>query len=230
MTDSPENHRTRKPPTKADYKRYSSMLTEIRADIVVVEHALQRLGRNLRSIRDKRLYFCGGFATFQDFCQKELGQSRQQVYRLISAFDVMQDLLAQGVPQEDLPQSERLCREIRLLPQEKMGKAWKAIMRVTKEANRPPTIVDVQAEIVKTEEAPEKVQRQQRELLNKFESVSKALKVSVAVDLLEPSFRLRLAAVLSDIAETVTLLMRVLKNPSVEEAAEARHVRAELPD
>jgi hypothetical protein len=177
-------------------------------------------------IRDKRLYFCGGYSTFQEFCQKELGQSRQQVYRLIQAFDVMQDLLAQGIPQEELPQSERLCREIRLLPPERQAHVWKAVARAAKQAARPPTIVDVQAEAVKEEKPSDTIQRQQTELLRKFETASASLKVSVAFDLLEPSFRRRLAAVLAEIAETVTLLIRTLNNPAILERADESKIKS----
>lgn len=221
MNESPENPSIRKPLTKKDYKSYSIMLNELRTDISIVDHALQRIGRNLKAIKDKRLYFCGGYATFQDFSEKELGQSRQQTYRLIAAFDIMQDLLVQGVPQEELPQSERLCREIRLLPAEKQAKVWKAVLRIAKEAHRPPTIVDVQAEAVKEENAPEKVQRQQKELLAKFEGVAKMLKISVTFDLLEPSFRLKLGGVLTEIAETVNLLIRTLKNTAIQERSDS---------
>jgi hypothetical protein len=196
------------------------MLDEIHSDIAVIEQALFRLGRNLKAIKDKRLYFCGGFSTFQDFCAKELGHTRQQAYRLILAHDVMQDLLVQGVPMEELPQSERLCREIRVLSPEKQAKVWKAVMRVAKEAKRPPTIADVQAEAIKEEKPNEILQRQQTELLRKFESASVVLKTAVAFDLLEPPFRFRLAAVLTEIAETVQILIRSLKSSAVEKRAD----------
>src|SRR4029077_1856245 len=209
-----------KPPTKAQYKRYRVMVDEIHADIAVIEQALFRLGRNLKAIKEKRLYFCGGFSTFQDFCAKELGHTRQQTYRLILAHDVMQDLLVQGISPEELPQSERLCREIRLLPPEKHAKVWKAVMRVAKEAKRPPTIVDVQAEAMKDEKPKETLQRQQTELLRKFESASVVLKTAVAFDLLEPSFRLRMGAVLTEILETVQILLRSLTSTVVEERAD----------
>jgi hypothetical protein len=201
-------------------------LEEVHSDLAVVEQAFFRLSRNLKAIKEKRLYFCGGYATFQDFCQKELGNSRQQAYRLIAAHDVMQDLLAQGIPQEELPQSERLCREIRLLSPEKQAHVWKAVARAAKQAARPPTITDVQAEVQKEEKPSETIQRQQTELLRKFETVSASLKVSVAFDLLEPSFRRRLAAVLAEIAETVTLLIRTLNNPAIIERADESKIKS----
>jgi hypothetical protein len=211
-----------KPPTKADYRRYNTMLKELQADIAIVDHALQRIGRNLRAIKDKRLYFCGGYTSMKEFSEKELGQSKQQTYRLIAAFDLMQDLLQAGVAQEDLPTSERLCREVRFLKPEAQAKAWKAVLRISKEQNRPPTIIDVQAEVKKGEKPSERVQRQQTEMLRKFESTSASLKVSVDFDLLEPAFRRRLAAVLAEIAETVTLMIRTLNNPAVKDRAGER--------
>jgi len=209
-----------KQPSKADYRRYNGMLKELQSDITIVDHALQRIGRNLKAIQTKQLYFCGGYTSMKEFCEKELGQSRQQVYRLIAAFDLMQDLLVAGVAQEDLPTSERLCREVRLLKPEYQAKAWKAVLRVSKEQSRPPTIIDVQAVAVKEESAPERTQRQQTELIKKFEAISKELKVSISFDLLEPGFRLRLAGVLMQLAEQVGLLIRTLQNPAIEKRAE----------
>jgi hypothetical protein len=210
-----------KPPTKADYRRYNSMLKELRADIAIVDHALQRIGRNLTSIRDKRLYFCGGYTSMKEFSEKELGQSKQQTYRLIAAYDLMQNLLMAGVAQEDLPLKERLCREVGFLKPEAQAKAWKAVLRISKEQNRPPTIVDVQAVVKKEEKPSERVQRQQTELLRKFESASASLKVSLDFALLDPAFRRRLAAVMAEIAETVTLMLRTLNNPAVVSRADA---------
>jgi hypothetical protein len=223
MTDpTPVTTPIHKPPTKADYKRYRNIVADIHTDFAIAEQALFRLSKNLKTIQDKRLYFCGGFHTFQDFCTRELGQSRQHVYRLIAAHDVMQNLLIQGVAMEDLPISERINREVGFLPPEYQAKAWKQVLRISKEANRPPTIIDVQTEAVKLEKPKETLQRQQTELLRKYESVSVVLKTAVAFDLLEPSFRLRLRAVLIEIVERAQILMRSLQSAVVEKRTEEK--------
>jgi hypothetical protein len=59
-----------KQPSKADVNRYKKILAEIRIDIDTIEHAVARLGKNLQQIRDRRLYFCGGYSTFKDLLRK----------------------------------------------------------------------------------------------------------------------------------------------------------------
>jgi hypothetical protein len=125
-----------KPPSKAQLGRYKKILAEIRSDIDMIDHAVARLGRNLQQIRDKQLYFCGGYATFKDFCEKELGKSRVQVFRLIQAYDTITTLMEAGVSEQDLPSTERLCREIRRLEPAQQAPVWRAVLKAVKNKGR----------------------------------------------------------------------------------------------
>src|SRR5215471_8500356 len=101
-TDISPSAPAKHPHTKADYRRHKTALNEIHADSEIIEQALFRVGRNLKTFRGRRLCFCGGDSTFEAFCQTELGNSRQEVYRLIQANDVLQNLLVCGIPKQDL--------------------------------------------------------------------------------------------------------------------------------
>src|SRR5690349_20637418 len=82
-----------RPPTKADYRRYQALVTDIGRHLALVGRALYRLGGALKTIRDEQLYRCGGYATFQDFCSKELGLAREYIFRTIQAYDILCSLL-----------------------------------------------------------------------------------------------------------------------------------------
>jgi hypothetical protein len=121
-----------KPPSKAQLGRYKKILAEIRTHIDLIDHAVARLGRNLQQIRDKQLYFC------------ELGKSRVQVFRLIQAYDTITSLMEAGVSEQDLPATERLCREVRKLEPEQQAPVWRAVLKAVKSKGRKPLVSDVQ--------------------------------------------------------------------------------------
>ena len=120
-------------------------------------------------------------------------KGRRYVYRLIEAHDTMQFLLGEGVPEQDLPASERLLREIRKLDETQQVPVWKAVMRVKREQGREPTIHDVQAEAVKVTQSDGAIERQQKELLGNLEGVARSLKVGVSFEVLTPEYRRRLS-------------------------------------
>jgi hypothetical protein len=212
----------KQPPSKADFRRYKTMVTEIHADIETVDQALFRIGRNLTAINKKQLYYCGGYATFADFCQAEFGKSRQQIYRLMQAFDTMQTLLEAGIQEEELPATERLCREIRKIgsiTDEEQARIWKSVLRISRERGAAPTAADVQDVAAKEIKSPSAIDRQQTELIQKFEAVNRTLKVGLDFETLSPSFRRRLVGVLADIAESVSALIAAIKTPVIDERA-----------
>jgi hypothetical protein len=215
-----------KPPSKAQVSRYKKILTEIRADIELIDHAVARLGRNLQQIRDKQLYFCGGYGTFKDFCEKELGKSRQQVFRLIQAYDTVADLMEAGVPEHELPTTERLCREVRHLEPEQQAPVWRAVLKAAKAKGRKPMVSDVQEAAVDIIQSPSALERQQNELLHRFEGAARAFKVGLAFDVLTPSFKLKLLGVLMEVSAGLTLTIKALKR-SVTENREARNGETE---
>jgi hypothetical protein len=207
--------------TKADQRTYNRCLKEIHADIEIVEQALLRLTRNLKIVSERRLYFCGGYTTFEEFCRKELGKSRQQAYHLIHAYDLMQNLLEAGVAEEDLPPTERLCRELRRLPTEYHARVWKIVQRAAKDKGRRPEVGDIQEAATKELDTPAAVDRQQNELLQKFEGMARKLKVGLDPKILSPVFRTRLMIALAEIADTATQLMATLRHHEAAEDTES---------
>src|SRR5258707_5845516 len=105
-----------RPPTRADYRRYQALVTDIGRDLQLAGRALYRLGGALKTIRDERLYRCGGYTTFQEFSSKELGLAPEYIFRTIQAYDPLCGLITAGVPQLELSAAERVCRELASLP------------------------------------------------------------------------------------------------------------------
>src|ERR1700745_2341776 len=97
------------------------------------------------------------------------------IYKLINAHDVLQHLLEAGIPEADLPNSERLCREVRKLSEEEQAPVWRAVNKAAKERNKAPTIHDVQAVAVELTKTDGAIERQQTELLQKFEGIARAM-------------------------------------------------------
>jgi hypothetical protein len=208
-------------PSKADYTKYKAILPQIHEDIRLIGKSLKRLGQNLKKIRDGRLYLCGSYSSFQDFCQAELGKGRQYVYKLIQAYDTLQLLSEGGIEEKDLPSSERLVRELRQLSEYDQVPVWKEVMRRKRGTGQAPTIHDVRIEVanvIKSDKAiDEAIEREQAELTGRFEEVSRTLKVGVKFDLLTPRYRRRLTAVLDDIAATVQILISSLRSAAIDE-------------
>jgi hypothetical protein len=199
--------------TKHAIRHYNALKRQIHADVKTIASALLRLSKNLKEIRDKQLYFIDGHSTFQEFCQKEIGQSRQQVYRLIQAHDIMQQLLDAGVPLEELPEHERMCRVIREeLKPEQRAPVWKALVRACKENDDEgrPTIQDVRTAARRRETISETRRREQGEVVSVFERASNVLRCNIAFDRLDEQAQHRLMLVLTEIAESVTRLIRAL--------------------
>jgi hypothetical protein len=206
-----------KPPSKAEVNRYKKILAEIRTDIDLIDHTVARLGRNLQQIRDKQLYFCGGYATFKDFCEKELGKSRQQVFRLIQAYDTITMLMEAGLGEHELPATERLLREVRKVEPDYQAPVWRAVLKAVKQQGRKPMVSDVQAAAVDLIQSPSAIERQQSELLHRFEGAARGLKVGLAIELLTPSFKLKLIGVLMQISESVQIMIQALKSSALDE-------------
>jgi hypothetical protein len=202
-----------KPPSKDQINCYHKILDEIRTDIDLIDHAIARLGRNLQQIRDNQLYFCGGHATFKDFCEKELGKSRQQVHRLIQAYDTITLLMEAGIPEHALPATERLCRAVRHLKEpDQQAPVWRAVIKAVKSKGRKPMVSDVQEAATEIIQSPSVIERQQDELLQRFRSGARAFKVGLAFDVLTPSFKRELLNVLLEVAGAVQLTIKALES------------------
>lgn len=212
------------PPSKASIRRYFTLVKEIKADLDIAEQALLRIGRKLQMIVERRLYLCGGYATFADFCQSEFGKTRQHAYRLMNASEVLQNLLSAGVKEPDLPSSERLCREIRTasLNEDEQARVWRSVQAVCRKRGVAPTIVDVKAEsdkLLKSDDT--RIEEQQEELLAKFETIGKSLRIGLKFEVLEPRFRRRLVTVLLEMADQIKVLLQAVSSPSIDSAVQS---------
>ena len=199
-----------RPPTKADYRRYQALVADIGRHLELAGRALYRLGAALKTIRDERLYRCGGYATFQDFCANELGLAREYIYRTIQAYDLLCGLLAAGVSQLELPSTERVCRELGSIPAQLRAKVWKQARRQAEKQGQPPDGRCVREAAAQVIGSPEIKERQARELVQKFESVAQSLQVGLAPDSLSENDRARLKATLDSIGNAVIALQKQL--------------------
>jgi hypothetical protein len=210
MKDTSLSSQFDRPPTKADYRRYQALVADIGRHLELAGRALYRLGGALKTIRDERLYRCGGYATFQDFCANELGLAREYIYRTIQAYDLLCGLLAAGVSQLELPSTERVCRELGSIPAELRVKVWKQARRLAEKRGQPPDGRCVKEAAAQVIGSPEIKERQARELLQKFESVARSLQVDPVPDSLSENERARLKATLDSIGNAVVALQKQL--------------------
>src|SRR4029077_10819477 len=97
--------------TPAEEEKYNKLKQQIHDDLDVIGSAWARVARRLRTIRDERLYR-KDYKTFDDFCQTELNRKRDYIYKLISARDTLDQLIADGVKRKELPDNERFLREL----------------------------------------------------------------------------------------------------------------------
>jgi hypothetical protein len=199
-----------RPPTKADYRRYQALVTDIGRHLELAGRALYRLGGALKTIRDERLFRCGGYATFQEFCSQELGLAREYIFRTIQAYDLLCGLLTAGVSQLELPATERVCRELGLVPTELRAKVWKQARRLAEKQGRQPDGRCVKEAAAQVIGSPEIKERQVREFVQKFESVARSLQVDLAPSSLSENDRARLKATLESIGSAVATLQKQL--------------------
>jgi hypothetical protein len=115
---------------------YQKLLEEVHTDIQVADNALMRIGENLRRIQEEKLYLCGGYATFADFCQQEIGKSRQYVYRLMDAYDLCRKLLLAGFEEHELPMNERICREVNRLSPSEQTPVWETALKTVQKRHK----------------------------------------------------------------------------------------------
>jgi hypothetical protein len=209
---------------KPEQNRAIKLDRQIVEDTDWIAKKFKRLAKNLTEMHDRRLYFAFGFFTFEEYCRKRLGKSRQYIYKIMQAHDTMRFLTDQGVSEADTDiLTERLVREIRQLPQYKQAKVAQAIARIKRETGRVATILEAQAEADRLEGEPGSatIDRQQKELLAKFEGMARGLKVGLTADALTEDYRRRLTVTLMAIADNVKQLLTVLNSGAVKRRTDA---------
>jgi hypothetical protein len=125
-----------KPITKKERVRYNHLLKEVKENIEVVEVGLLKISHALREIQKDRLYR-EHYSSFEQFVGAELGKGRAYGYRLIKAYDVLDSLLEEGIREENLPNAERLCRELARIKDPQMRKnLWERVQLMCKEQDK----------------------------------------------------------------------------------------------
>jgi len=153
-------------------------------------------GQMLLRVREARLYR-EEFPTFNDFCRLTFQRNRRYADRLISAFDVMEGLRVEGVVQ--LPDSERICRELAKYPKVDRVGILKRAQAIAK--RRDPTYLQVRD--AATAIVPTKAQRKVwvGQLLQRFRDAKRLLTINADFnEVTEPSM-----------VEVVTLLVDIEK-------------------
>jgi hypothetical protein len=88
---------------------------ELMSHIDIINTSLSHMGKVMREIRDQRLYRAE-YRTFEDFCKSLVHKDKRYMNRVIQAADVIEELMLQGVDKDELPNSERICRELANYP------------------------------------------------------------------------------------------------------------------
>jgi hypothetical protein len=191
--------------------------------------------KDLAEMNSRCLYFHFGFFSFQEYCQKRLGKSRQYIYKIIQAYDTMKFLENQGVSEQDTDiLTERLAREIRDLPQYKQVLVAKAIARIKRQTGRMPTIVDVRTEAAKIDGTSDsaRIERQQKEVLANHEKALGLTKnnSSIAFEVLTPEYRQRLTVVIMAHIQQLKTMLSSLNSEAVAARTQAAQDPAPLSE
>ncbi len=119
------------------------------------------LGEKLKYYRDRKLYRFEA-STFGQWCEQELGMKRFYAYRLISAYEVYQNVAhgQQKVPESMLPTNERQVRPLTKLPPQKQVELW---VKAVSESDKIPTGKQIE-QLVKEKEKMEREARYQTQV------------------------------------------------------------------
>jgi hypothetical protein len=169
------------------------------------------------------------YKTFAEFCQKEFNRSRDYVYRLISAHDVVEALIEDGVKKPDLPKRERVTRELSYFPRADRPAALRGARELAiKEGREEPEVKHIRQ--VGAEISPEGKARQIKALIDKLRSIEKSLPESIGWSELDAIQRSETVVLLLQIAQQSQALAKKAKATTAPEpAATAMLSEAEKP-
>jgi hypothetical protein len=211
---------------KTEQTRAHKLDREIIEDTKLIEKSFKRLAKNLTEMNNRRLYFAFGFFTFEEYCRKRLGKSRQYIYKIIQAHDTLKFLESQGVSEEDTDAlTERLVREIRALPQYKQVKMALALARIKREKGRVATVLELQAEAERLDDEKDSArnERQGKEVLAKLEGMARGLKMGLTFDTLSDDYRRRVTVALMAIADGVKVLLAAINSKAVKDRVDGKN-------
>ena len=188
------------PMTLAELNRYKALKEELASQLDIIKTAFIKAGRILRQIRDERLYR-GEFDTFEQFCRSMVGKDKRYVNRIIQAHDVIEELMLGGVKETELPNNERICRELANYPMPDMKKIWQRAKQLSLAAGKShPDSITVREVAATVEGSPQAGRRQIIELVQRFEGIARKMKLTIGWGDMEPTEIERLRIALAEIA------------------------------
>lgn len=127
-------------------------LERLEGDVRSGVDGMRRAAIALTEIRDRQLYRSAGYSDFTDYCDERLDGKRSQVYRLISAGEVIRDIETHltASPTGDatpMPTNERQIRPLAAVKSpEERAEIWKKAVHLAK--GERPTEAEVKALVV----------------------------------------------------------------------------------
>ena len=109
-------------------------LTSLENIIANNQYRFFDIGKALKEIRDTRLYKLTLFETFEAYARKRWDMARSQVYRLIDAYNVVNNLSPNG---DILPGNEAQARILVPLDSAEQRKTWKEFLNTGTEITAP---------------------------------------------------------------------------------------------
>jgi hypothetical protein len=189
------------PMSRAELNRYKALKEELASQLDIINTAFIKAGRILSQIRDERLYR-GEFDTFEQFCRSMVGKDKRYVNRIIQAHGVIEDLMLEGVKESELPNSERICRELANYPMPDMKKIWQRAKQMSLAAGKshPDSMTVREAAATVEGVNPEARRRQIVELVQRFEGIARKMKLIIGWGDMEPREIERMRKALRQIA------------------------------
>ncbi len=217
-----------KPITKKERVRYNTLLREVKENIEIVEVGLLKISHALREIQKDRLYR-EHYSSFEQFIGSELGKGRAYGYRLIKAYDVLDSLLEEGIREENLPNTERLCRELARIEDPKMLKnIWERVRLMSKQQDKPidATLIHDVIDQHEEEEGNEsngseakdasRNKKHVKEVVNLFKQMNAKFTFHLSFEQWEQSELSQFRALVDDVATRVLRIREQLKTHSGE--------------
>ena len=135
------------------------------------------------------------------YCKSIVGKDKRYVHRIIQAHGVIEELMLQGVKESELPNSERVCRELANYPAPSLKLIYKRALQMSLAAGKAtPDSITVREAAATVDGSPEARRRQITELIQRFEGIARKMKLTIGWGDLEPKDIARLRAALNTIA------------------------------
>jgi hypothetical protein len=220
-----------KPLTKRERTRFLQLDKEIDKKIEEIDRNLLELGRMLEEVRDGGLWR-GKYNSYGDYIQSKLKRGRQYGYRILDAWRVANSLLEEGAVRSELPNTERIYRELAQVKDPGMRKMiYDLACKTAEMENKPLERKHIQEAIAqkgldaspadaaesKGDAQPEKVlARQVRQIMDDMDAVSRKVTVNIDFHRFEThdlkSYRNRAETVLYRVSQLLQQTKRELEN------------------